>query len=84
VELGLYGETAEARILEMARRSARFTHPDANRRFRQYIMFLEADGMVTMLDIMSGEEADYYDNRSYAERKAEDDPGEAEVIKKKR
>lgn len=77
--LGLYGETAEARIKQMAKLAAKFSHPDANHRFRQYIMFIEANGRVSMLDVMETEEAGYFNKRTYDERKAEDEPQEAVV-----
>lgn len=70
---------SEAELLEMARLAARLTHPDANHRFHQYIMWIEPDGTVTMLDTMNPEEARYFKRRTYDQRKAEEDPGEAEV-----
>lgn len=75
-------EIDEAQLLKMARLAARFTHPDANHRYRQYIMWIDSDGMVTMIDLMDRDEADYYQRRTYEERKAEEDPGEAEVQRK--
>lgn len=70
-ELGIYGEHAEARLKNMAKFAARFTHPEANHRFRQYIMFIEADGEVSMFDIMDKDEAAYFNSRTYEERIAE-------------
>ena len=77
--LGLYGETAEARIKEMAKLAAKFTHPDANHRYRQYIMYIEDDGRVSMLDVMDTEEKEYLNKRTYEERKLEAEPQEAVV-----
>ena len=67
----------ENQLQQMARLAARITHPDANHRFRQYIMYIEDDGMVTMLDVMKPDESDYYNDRTYEERKAESKPAEA-------
>lgn len=78
-KLGLYGETAEARIKQMAKLAAKFTHPDANHRYRQYIMYIEDDGRVSMLDVMDTDEKGYFNKRTYDERKAEDEPQEATV-----
>jgi len=86
--LGIDGATAEARILQMAKQAARITHPDANYRFREYIMYIEKDGTVAMLDRMDAEEDGYYTRRQYQDRKrdqAEEPPvdGEAVVTPKK-
>lgn len=82
--LGIYGATAETRLLQMAKRAARITHPDATHRFRRYIMVIQPDGTVTMLDRMSIDEEAYYTNRKYKDRKADDEQapsasGEASV-----
>jgi len=69
--VGIYGETAEARLLQMAKLAARITHPDATHRFRQYIMVIQDDGTVTWLDRMSQEEERYYTNRKYDDRRVD-------------
>lgn len=85
-KIGLYGETVEARLKQMAKLARPFTHPEANRRFRQYIMYIEEDGTVTMIDLMDSAEKEYFLNRTYEERRAEnEDPSpaaEAVVTKK--
>ena len=77
--LGIFGETAEARLKQMAKLAARFTHPEANHRWRDFILYIENDGLVTFIDTMDKQEARYFDRRPYEERKAEEDPGEATV-----
>jgi len=87
-KIGLYGETVEARLKMMAKLSRPFTHPEANRRYEQYIMFIEDDDTVSMIDLMDSAEKEYFLNRTYEERRAEtegDDPtptGEAKVTYK--
>lgn len=86
--IGIYGATAEARILQMAKLAARITHPDATHRFRQYILTIEKDGTVTMLDRMSAEEDQYYSRRKYDDRRADEEEipsplGDAIVTRKK-
>jgi hypothetical protein len=71
----------------MAKLAARLTHPDATHRFHQYIMTIEHDGTVTMLDKMSPEEDRYYTKRKYDDRKRDQEEipssrGEAIVTKK--
>lgn len=81
-ELGFEGEAGEGQLKQMARLAARFTHPDANHRFRQYILWIEPDGLVTMIDLMDRSETEYYERRTYEERRAEAGSGEAEVERK--
>jgi hypothetical protein len=86
--IGIYGDTAEARILQMAKLAARITHPDATHRFRQYLMTINEDGVVTMLDRMSPEEERYYSRRKYDDRRADEEEipsplGDAIVTPKK-
>jgi hypothetical protein len=50
--IGVYGTTAEARLLQMAKLASRITHPDATHRFQQYIMTIQEDGTVTALNLM--------------------------------
>jgi hypothetical protein len=69
--IGIYGETAEARILQMAKLGARLTHPDATHRFRQYLLTIQPDGLVTMIDQMPADEAQYYTKRKYDDRRAD-------------
>jgi hypothetical protein len=87
--IGIYGETAEARILQMAKLAARLTHPDATHRFRQYLLTIQPDGLITFIDTMSQEENQYYSRRKYDDRRQdqEDVPtpfGEAIVTPKKK
>jgi hypothetical protein len=86
--IGIYGDTAEARTLQMAKLAARITHPDATHRFRQYILTIQGDGTVTMIDRMDGAEDQYYTRRKYDERKIDEEEvptplGEAIVTPKK-
>ena len=85
--LGIYGDTAEADILQMAKLAARVTHPDATHRFRQYIMVIDKTDTVTMIDRMTAEENEYYARRKYADRRADQEEiptpdGEAIVTRK--
>ncbi len=78
--LGLGGPDAEQTVKDMARRGSRITHPLANRRYRQFILFVTPDDLVTMIDAMGEGEASYFGQRTYDERKATDSdamPGEA-------
>ena len=86
--IGIYGETAEARILQMAKLAARLTHPDATHRYRQYLLAIQPDGLVTFIDTMSAEEDQYYSKRKYDDRRADQEEvptplGEAIVTPKK-
>jgi hypothetical protein len=71
-KLGIYGATAEARILQMAKLGARITHPDATHRFRQFIMTIQPDGLLTSLDRMTAEEEQYYTRRKYDDRRVDE------------
>jgi hypothetical protein len=78
--LGL-GADAEAIVGDMARRASRITHPMANRRYRNFILLVTPDDVVTMIAAMGEGEASYFGQRSYDERKAaEDDGGSGEAI----
>ena len=71
----------------MARRASRITHPVANRRYRNFILFVTPDDVVTMIAAMDEGEASYFGQRSYDERKADESdgaPGEAIVERTKR
>ena len=61
--------------------------PDANFRFRQYIMFIDENRCVTMLDVMTVEEGAYYDHRTYDDRRADQEDknpdAKAQVWRKK-
>jgi hypothetical protein len=86
--IGIYGDTAEARIVQMAKMAARITHPDATHRFRQYIMTIDEACVVTMIDRMDTEEEQYYSRRKYDDRRADEEEipsplGDAIVIPKK-
>ena len=86
--IGIYGETAEPRILQMAKLAARLTHPDATHRYRQYLLTIQPDGLVTFIDTMSAEEDQYYSKRKYDDRRADQEEvptplGEAIVTPKK-
>jgi hypothetical protein len=71
--IGIYGTTAEARLLQMAQLASRITHPDATHRFHQYIMTIEEDGTVTTLDRMDATESEYYSRRKYDDRRADEE-----------
>lgn len=77
--LGIAGDSAEATLKDMARRAVRLTHPLANRRFRDFILFVTPDNVVTRLEKLDPGEAEYLTRRTYDERKAAADPGEATV-----
>jgi hypothetical protein len=80
--LGLGGADAERIIQDMARRGSRITHPSANRRYRNFILFVTPDDVVTMIGVMGEGEASYFAQRTYDERKAAEGdgtPGEATV-----
>lgn len=77
--LGFAGDSAEATLQDMARRAVRLTHPVANRRFRDFILFVTPQNVVTRLEKLDPREAAYLTRRTYDERKAETDPGEATV-----
>jgi hypothetical protein len=82
-KIGIYGDTAEARILHMAKLAARLTHPDATHRFRQHLLTIEQDGLVTMIDVMSVEENQYYSRRKYDDRRGDQEevpPSDGEAI----
>ena len=70
--IGIYGDTAEARILQMAKLGAKLAHPDATHRYRQYILTIQEDGLVTMIDVMSPEENQYYTKRKYDDRRQDE------------
>jgi len=72
-KLNIYGATAEARLLHMAKLAARIAHPDATHRFRQYILTIQDDGTVTMLDRMTQDEEAYYTRRKYKDRKMDEE-----------
>lgn len=79
----------EDRLLQMAKRAARITHPDATHCFRQYLLTVQPDGLVTFIDVMSTEENQYYSNRTYDERRRDQEEiptplGEAIVTRKRR
>jgi hypothetical protein len=85
---GVYGTTAKARILQMAKLAARITHPDATHRFRQYILTIQDDGTVTMIDRMDAAEDQYYTRRKYDDRRVDEEEipsrlGDAIVTPKK-
>jgi hypothetical protein len=85
--IGINGDTAEVDILRMAKLAARVTHPDATHRFRQYILTIDADGLVTTLDRMDATEDEYYTHRKYDDRRADQEEvptplGEAIVTRK--
>jgi hypothetical protein len=63
-ELGVFGNTAEARVKQMVRLSTPITMPGYNRRFQQYVMLVEND-TVMALDALSEEDRAYYDSRQY-------------------
>lgn len=88
-KIGIYGDTAEARILQMAKLAARLTHPDATHRFRQYLLRIETDGLVTFIDVMSSDEDEYYTKRRYDDRRVDQEEvptplGEAIVTPKRK
>ena len=85
--LGLGAADAEEIVKDMARRASRITHPLANRRYRNFILFVTPDDVVTMIGAMGEGEASYFGQRSYDERKAAEDDGssgEAVVERTKR
>lgn len=99
VGLGLGAAGAEEIVKDMARRASRITHPRANRRYRNFILFVTPDDLVTMIGTMGEAEASYFGQRTYDERKTggerragdegkagDDDglPGEAVVERLKR
>lgn len=59
----------------MARRASRITHPLANRRYRNFILFVTPDDVVTMVSAMGCLEASHLGQRTYDERKAAEDDG---------
>lgn len=80
--LGLGGADAEQIVKDMARRGSRITHPSANRRYRNFILFVTPDDVVTMIGVLDEGEASYFAQRTYDERKADESdgmPGEAIV-----
>jgi hypothetical protein len=79
-ELGIFGNTAEARIKQMVRLSTPMTMPGYNRRFQQYVLFIENDTVLAM-DVLSAEDRAYFDTRHYEDRIGGDDhaAGDAEV-----
>jgi hypothetical protein len=78
-ELGILGATAEVRVKQMMRLSTPITMPGYNRRFQQYVMFVE--GVTVMaLDVLSAEDRAYFDTRHYEDRLGDDHTaGNAEV-----
>lgn len=71
--LGLGAADAEEIVKDMARRASRITHPAANRRYRNFILFVTPDDVVTMIGAMGEGEASYFGQRTYDERKAGDE-----------
>jgi sRNA-binding carbon storage regulator CsrA len=80
-DLGIYGETADARLREMLRLSSPISMPGYNRRFQQYVLMVDEGLNVVGIDRLSKEEQNYYDQRRYQQRLDEEGtaPGEAEV-----
>jgi hypothetical protein len=76
--LGLGAADAEEIVKDMARRASRITHPQANRRYRNFILFVTPDDVVTMIGAMGEGEASYFGQRTYDERKAGDERKAAE------
>jgi hypothetical protein len=80
--LGLGGPDAEAIVADMARRGSRITHPSANRRYRNFILLVTPDDVISRIGVMGDDEAGRLDRRTYDERKAAErdgGPGEATV-----
>ena len=78
--LGLGAIDAEEVVKDMARRASRITHPAANRRYRNFILFVTPDDVVTMIGVMGQGEASYFGQRTYDERRsAENDGSSGEV-----
>jgi hypothetical protein len=79
-ELGIFDNTAETRIKQMVRLSTPITTRGYNRRFQQYVLFIEND-TVLALDVLSAEDRAYLDTRHYEDRIGGDDhaAGDAEV-----
>jgi hypothetical protein len=67
-------------VRQMVRLSTPITMPGYNRRFQQYVLFVE-NGTVLAMDVLSAEDRAYFDSRHYEDRVAGDDhtAGEAEV-----
>jgi hypothetical protein len=81
------GGDVEAIVKDMARRASRITHPVANRRYRNFILSVTPDDVVTMVGAMSAGEASYFGQRPYDARKAAETdglPGEAVVERTRR
>lgn len=81
-KLGLYGSSAEDRIKKMVKLAAPFSYEDQlfNRRYHQYVFLIENNVVVDM-GLLTAEEREYYDSRTYEDRLH--DPaitGEAEVV----
>jgi hypothetical protein len=77
--LGFYGDSAEALLKDIARRSVKVTHPRASHRFREYLLNITPDRLVVSIEKLDEQEAEYLTHRKYDERKAAEDPGEATV-----
>jgi hypothetical protein len=72
--LGIYGTTAAMRVNQMARLSTPVTMPGYNRRFQQYVLFVDQTDAVIAIDRLTDNEQTYYDSRHYDERR-DDNPG---------
>jgi hypothetical protein len=79
-ELGIFGNTAEMRVKQMARLSAPISMLGYNRRFQQYVIFVDQTDTIIAVDRMTDDERAYYDSRHYEDRRLDDQVGgEAEV-----
>jgi hypothetical protein len=79
--IGIVGNTAEARLRQMATLAAPFTMDGYNRRFQKYILLVEQNTLKA-LSVLTDEELTYYENRTYEGRLDEErgHTGEAEVV----
>lgn len=77
--LGFSDASGEATLKDIARRAVKVTHPRANYRFREYLLVITPERLVVSIEKLGEQEATYLTRRTYDERKAESDPGEATV-----
>jgi hypothetical protein len=71
-ELGIFGRHAEPRLKEMVKLSTPITLPGYNRRYQQFVFFVEGDALIAV-DELGAEDRAYYDCRQYEERREDDD-----------
>jgi hypothetical protein len=71
-ELGIFGKHAEARLKEMVKLSTAITMPGYNRRYQQFVFFVEGDALIAV-DELGAEGRAFYDCRQYEERREDVD-----------